>query len=216
MKAKISKLIIFMILLFLVIPSVNIVKADNHRYFEDDYSHKADDDWDDEEDDEEDDDNDKWKKEHFQESTVQPSYWNIWTRDINVIVSKNLPIQEAKLYPFELNGKTANFLVLPYNGQLFVSGEKMADFLGIKNKFYSQSRILELSKDETELIVRAGSNAAYENMLKMPMPATAMYYENTVYLPVSVIANAFGYRVNWDENKQMFILELFKERGEQK
>ena len=85
----------------------------------------------------------------------------------------------------------------------------MADLLGVKSKFYNQSRILELSDDQEELIVRSGTNAAYENMVKTPMPTTAIYYEKTVYLPVSVIANAFGYSVNWDENNEMFILEPF-------
>ncbi|MED3662862.1 copper amine oxidase N-terminal domain-containing protein [Ureibacillus sp. FSL K6-8385] len=162
--------------------------------------------------DDDDDDDYKWGRSeyNFQGNLGRPSYWNIWTRDTNVTVSNNLPVQEAKTVPFELDGKTTNLLVLPSDGQLLVSGEKMADFLGIKSKFYGQSRILELSKNGEELIVRAGTNAAYENMVKTPLPTKAIYYEKTVYLPVSVIANAFGYSVDWDESTGTFTLEQFK------
>ena len=222
-----TKWMAFIALFCFAILSMNIVNAEDHHSFhykyeklkkdDDDFykrfeKHDADDyykhfekhgDHDDYWDDDD-------EKKTPQKAVVQLSYWNIWTRDSNVTVSSNLPVQEAKIVPFELNGKTENLFVLPSNGQLLVSGEKMANLLGIKSKFYKQSRILELSNIQEKLIVRAGSNAAYENMVKTPMPTTAIYYEKTVYLPVSVIANAFVYSVNWDENHQKFILEQFK------
>ena len=234
MKTKLKKWIAFIAVFCFAIVSMNIVNAEDHHKLEGDGFHykyeklknddnfyktfqkqEDDDDEDDDDDDffkhyrKHDDDDDYLSEKNFQKSVVQPSYWNIWTRDSNVTVSSNLPVQEAKTFAFQLNGKTENFFVLPSNGQLLVSGEKMADLLGVKSKFYKQSRILELSDNQEELIVRAGSNAAYENMVKTPMPTTAIYYEKTVYLPVSVIANAFDYSVNWDENNEMFILEPF-------
>lgn len=211
-----------MLILFFVIQSVNIVQADDHHKYDDYYTHekhekhkrheKYDDDWDDYWDDWD----DRYERENKYKSQnlVQPSFWNIWTRDTNISINGNLPIQEAKDFIFEWNGKSENFFVLPANGQLLISGEKMAKFLGVKYTFYNQSRILELSNEKEELIVRAGSNAAYENMVKTPMPTKAIIYENTVYLPISVITNTFGYSVNWDETKQTFILQSFNERGE--
>lgn len=232
MKTKLKKWIAFIAVFCLAIFSMNIVSAEDHQKLEgngfhykyekfkqddDDFyktfrKHEVDDDFYKhyrKHDDDKDYLNDDYTEKKFQNSVVQPSYWNIWTRDSNVTSSSNLPVQEAKTFAFQLNGKTENLFVLPSNGQLLVSGEKMADLLGVKSKFYNQSRILELSDDQEELIVRSGTNAAYENMVKTPMPTTAIYYEKTVYLPVSVIANAFGYSVNWDENNEMFILEPF-------
>ena len=106
-----------------------------------------------------------------------------------------------------MSGKSESLYVVPLNGQLLVSGEKMAQLFGIKYKFYQESRILEVSNDQEELIVRAGSNAAYENMMKTPMPTKALYFEKSVFLPISVITNAFNYRVNWDETKGTLTLQ---------
>lgn len=228
MKRKISKLLIFIVVLFFVIQSVNIVKADDyhhnnsykyHKHHKHDYDDR--DDWDDYYDGDYDHDKYKWKGDYksksnkqFLNKIVQPSYWNIWTRTTNISSNENLPVKETKEIPFELNEKTENLLILPANGQLLVSGEKMAKFLNLKYKFYNQSRILEISNNKEELIVRAGSNAAYENMIKTPMPVTAIYYEKTVFLPVSVIANAFGYSVNWNEKKETISLQPFNERRE--
>lgn len=225
MKNKLLKYGIFIIVLFFAFQSVvNIASADDHykgdryyypkyeksdknNYFEKFDKHDHDDDYDDY----------KWKGEYeregnyknFQQNTVQPSYWNVWTRDTNITISNNLPVEEAKKVSFKLNGKTETLLVLPSNGQLLVSGEKMAKLFGIKSKYYEQSRILELSNGKEELIVRAGTNTAYENMIKTPMPAKAFSYEKTVYLPLSVIANAFGYSVEWDETNETFVLQQF-------
>ncbi|QBK24472.1 copper amine oxidase N-terminal domain-containing protein [Ureibacillus thermophilus] len=225
MKNKLLKYGIFIIVLFFAFQSVvNIASADDHykgdRYYypkyeksdKNNYFEKFD-----KHDHDDDDDDYKWKGEYEQEgnyknlqqNTVQPSYWNVWTRDTHISISNNLPVEEAKKVSFNLNGKTEKLLVFPSNGQLLVSGEKMAKLFGIKSKYYEQSRILELSNGQEELIVRAGTNAAYENMVKTPMPAKALSYEKTVYLPISVIANAFGYSVDWDEANETFILEQF-------
>jgi hypothetical protein len=66
-----------------------------------------------------------------------------------------------------------------------------------------------ITKDQNELIVRADSNAAYENRVKNPMPVKAASYEKTIYLPISVAANALGYRINWDAGSNTIMMESF-------
>ena len=63
---------------------------------------------------------------------VQPSSWNIWTRDTNTALTENLPFQEAKEVTVEINGKSETLYVVPLNGQLLVSGEKMANIYGYR------------------------------------------------------------------------------------
>jgi hypothetical protein len=211
MKKRIFKWILTVCLLLLIFPSVQIVKADDddddERYEKyerkDDWKSKKYE-WEDEDVDEEEwEDDDDWEKEGNQtslpDSQMQPSFWNVWTRDSSTSLTENLPFQEAKEVTVDINGKSESLYVVPMNGQLLVSAEKTAKLLGLEAKFYKQSRILEVSNDKEELIVRAGTNVAYENMVKTPMPAKALYYEKSVFVPISVIANAFGYRVNWDE-----------------
>ena len=215
MKKRIFKWILSVCMLLLIFPSVQIVKADDddddyekheryERYEREDDWKRKEYEWEDEDDEEEEwEDDDDWEKEGNQTSLpdnqMQPSYWNVWTRDTSTSLTENLPFQEAKEVTVDINGKSESLYVVPLNGQLLISAEKTAKLLGLESKYYQQSRILEVSNDKEELIVRAGSNAAYENMVKTPMPAKALYYEKSVFVPISVIANAFAYRVNWDE-----------------
>jgi hypothetical protein len=203
-----------MFIVFLLAQSVNIVKADDdyeqneHEGYES--YEKNEDEWEDENRNDwevEDESEEVENRTFYQENSVQPSYWNIWTRDTSTTLPENLPFQEAREVAVDISRKSESLYVVPLNGQFLVSGEKMAQLLGIKYKFYKESRILEVSNDQEELIVRAGSNAAYENMVKTPMPANALYFEKSVFLPISVIANAFNYRVNWDETKGTITLK---------
>ena len=215
-KTRIFKWTLSMFIVFLLFQSVNIVKADDDYKQNEHDEHEVkevmrDDEkkimmnWEDENESEE-----VENRTLYQENQVQPSYWNIWTRDTSTTFTENLPFQEAKEVAVEISGKSESLYVVPLNGQFLVSGEKMAQLFGIKYKFYKESRILEVSNDKEELIVRAGSNVAYENMVKTPMPANALYFEKSVFLPISVIANAFSYRVNWDETKGTITLtEIF-------
>ncbi len=208
-------------MIFFIFQSVIIVKADDddddnrdykeheryERYEGDENDH---DEWEEEEHGEEYEEYDSEEdgnRSVNQENQTQPSYWNIWTRDTNSSSTENLPFNEAKEIAVELNGKTEYLYVFPFNGQMLVSGEKMAQLLNLEHKFYKQSRILVVSKGKEELVVRAGSNAAYENMIKTPMPTNALYFEKSTYLPISVIANAFGYRVNWNAENETIVLE---------
>ncbi len=158
--------------------------------------------------DEEDDDYDYEEDGDYQQSvTTQKGYWNFWMREAVSYQNSELPITEAKEVTIKINGKDNSIYVIPRDGQLLVAGEKLAELLNIKADFYSKSRILVLSKNKTELILRAGSNAAYENKHKTPMPMKAVFIEKSLYIPISVIANAMGYRVSWNEAEQSITLE---------
>ena len=212
MKTRLVKWTLLVFILFLTFQSVNIVKADDDEYEEyerhDKYREEHDDDDDDEYEEYERDDDRQFEVRNlpFSES-IQPSLWNTWTRDASTGLNETLPFQEAKEVPIELNGKSELFYIVPQYGQLLVSGEKITKFIDAEFTFYEQSRILEVSKGNEELIVRAGSNVAYENRVKTPMPSKALYYEKSIYLPLSVIANSMGYRVSWNQENETIILQ---------
>ncbi|WP_075980059.1 copper amine oxidase N-terminal domain-containing protein [Bacillus massilinigeriensis] len=142
------------------------------------------------------------------QSTIsQSSFWNIWTREAVTSINNDLPFQNAQEVEIELNQQTEKLFMLPQNGQLLISSEQLGKFIGAKTTFYQQSKILVISKGKKELIVRAGTNAVYEDMVKTPIPTKSLYYENSIFVPISVIANAFDYRVNWDAQKEIMTLQ---------
>nr|WP_246439197.1 copper amine oxidase N-terminal domain-containing protein [Bacillus benzoevorans] len=132
----------------------------------------------------------------------QTGYWNIWTREVVNHSSTALPVLTPSTISLTVNNKPVEIYGVPQNGQLLVSAEKLAEKLGAEAKVYTISKIVKVTKGENELIIRSGSNAAYENSVKTPMPAEAVYYEKSVYIPICVLANALGYRIDWAEAEQ--------------
>lgn len=143
------------------------------------------------------------------ENEIQAEYWNIWSRKPLNNPNNSLPITSPSELSTMVNGQESKLYFIPQDGQLLVSGEAIAKILGAKAKYYSQSKILQIKQGNHELIVRADSNAVYENREKNPMPVKAAVYENTIYLPVSVAANSLGYRITYQvENNTIHFQQL--------
>ncbi|CAH2714198.1 hypothetical protein BACCIP111895_01359 [Neobacillus rhizosphaerae] len=172
--------------------------------------------------DDHDDDDDDDKHEYFQKDhdadnrtkqqrqnnfTQQKEYWSIWSREPRNDPNNAMPIASPEELIVIVNGNETSIYCIPQDGQLLVSGDAIAEIMGAQAKFYPQSKIAVLNKGNLELIVKAGSNAVFENKVKTPMPTIATCYENSVYMPVSVAANALGYRVTWDITKNAMVLQ---------
>ena len=161
-----------------------------------------------------DDDDDEGEEENwggtggdFQQTPSQTGYWNFWMREAVSTQDTQLPISTPTEVKVTINGVANSIHVIPQSGQLLVPGEKLAKLISAKTNYYPKSKIFTIKNTDTELIVRAGSNAAYENQNKTPMPIQAQYIEKSLYIPISVVGNAMGYRVSWNEADQSLVLE---------
>lgn len=159
---------------------------------------------------EEDDDNDHWDGTGGDvQSQIPPQtgYWNFWMREAVSTEGTQLPITTPTDVKITINGVANSIHAVPQDGQLLVPGEQFAKLISAKTNYYSKSKILVMTNNSSELIVRSGSNAAYENKNKVPMPIKTQYIEKSLYLPISVVANAMDYKVSWNEVEQSLILE---------
>ncbi|MCM3571329.1 copper amine oxidase N-terminal domain-containing protein [Neobacillus mesonae] len=160
-----------------------------------------------EDDDHKSDDEGGWEEQRNIQLSQQPDYWNIWSREPVNNPDTSLPIEAPGELMVFIGNQEKMIYFIPKDGQLLVSGEAIAKVLGAEFIFYPTSKICQLTKGDLELIVRAGSNAVYENKIKTPMPTQAEAYENSIYLPLSAAANALGYRVTWNEAKKAIVLQ---------
>lgn len=220
---KIVKLLLLPLIIVFALSNVGLVKADDDRKSEhnektykddeyrdqysddDEYEHESDDEYEDDDEYEGDSSSNNNGVVNFQET--QNGDWKIWTRDVAPVNQNELPIKSPTNVKINIQGKATNILAVPTGGQIYVPAKQVAELIGANVKEYSKSGIMEMQKQQTQLLVRIGSNAAYENMVKTPMPGVAIQYHNKLHIPISVIANAFQYRVEWDEANQTFLLQ---------
>lgn len=134
--------------------------------------------------------------------------WNIWTKSL-IGEKEVLPFATSKVVKLKVEGTNdeLNFSVIPKDGEFFVPGKEVAQLLGAKATFYKTSKILAIQYKENELIFRSGTNVVYDNNVKTPLPATAFYLNEELYLPISAITNGLGYVVEWQENNQLFLCQ---------
>ncbi|MBA4537360.1 copper amine oxidase N-terminal domain-containing protein [Bacillus aquiflavi] len=191
------------LLIGFIIPGTNDVMADDDG--DDEYEEYNEYEMDDDDDEHEDDGHND--HEYRENNSNQPThFWNLWSRDVTV-QKGTLPFTEPTLSIFKnAEGVEKELFVIPNEGELLVPAKEIAELLGSQTTFYRNSKIVLMEKDNYELIVKAGTNAAYENKLKTPMPAKAMFYEQSVYVPISVVTNALGYRAEWDDQGKSFLI----------
>ncbi|MFF5994436.1 copper amine oxidase N-terminal domain-containing protein [Lysinibacillus sp. KU-BSD001] len=185
-----------------------IVKADDDDYYDDDYEDYEDYEYDYDEEYDDDYDYDE-EYEYYNDQTdviTNMNTWHIWTRT-TVVNKGELPFHETKLVQFKLEneGDALSLYVIPLDGELFVPGKAIAEMLGAEATLYDTSEILEVTTRNTELLFRAGTNVVYDNKLKSPMPATAFYMNDHVYIPISVITNGLGYVAEWQEESDTVV-----------
>ncbi|WP_185830543.1 copper amine oxidase N-terminal domain-containing protein [Siminovitchia terrae] len=208
-----KKLLIMMMSVFFLLNIVHFtVKADDdhdhkkYKYYKGDWG--DDDDDDDDYDDDYDEDNEHYNNERTDNSKSITSQWYLWTRMAGTAKGE-LPFSEPQNMTFQNNSskKQLSLYCIPMNGELFIPGKSVGEFLGAKASFYSASRILELNMNDTELIFRVDTNVSYENKIKTPIPARAMFFNEDVYLPISVVANGLGFSIKWDTEQQVIYFQ---------
>lgn len=136
--------------------------------------------------------------------------WNNWSRTSS-FDKGSLPFTKSKKVTLQLESKRNNdkdklsFIIIPLDGELFVPGKAVAEALGAKASFYRTSQILEVTTENTEIILKAKTNVAYENNIYTPLPAVALSMKDDLYIPISVITNGLGYSVDWQQKDNLFI-----------
>lgn len=215
---KIVKLLLLPLIAVFVLSNVELVKADDDhhekhyekKYKDDDHDEK---DYKDDDYDEKDYKDDEYEGDSYNNSSEMTDFqqqvttWNVWTREIGSTNQGALPIKSPANVKIKIDGTNSEIFAVPTGGQLYVPAQQVGELLGATVKEYPNSGIMEIQKGQTQLIVRIGSNAAYENMVKTPMPVVVIQYNNKLYIPISVIANAFQHKVEWDDASQTLLLQ---------
>lgn len=139
---------------------------------------------------------------------LEEGKWYLWNRG-EVSYKAELPFKDAKYVTLKTvdSVETLSSYIIPLQGEYFIPGKIVSQFLGATANFYEKSSILEITSLEIELIFRANTNVAYESGIKTRLPGKAFYLNKDVYVPISVIANGLGYAVEWNELENTFVFQ---------
>lgn len=147
------------------------------------------------------------KNEH-RYSPINDNSWLTWKRTNEKNPSATLPFTGQTTIPVQVNNQLSKTLtVIPVNGQAFIQASDFSSLLDATVTYYDKIGVVEVVKQNKELLFKLQSNVAYENMTKTPIEEAPFVIDNELYLPINVLANGLGYSLTWNEQTKTMIVK---------
>ncbi|MEB3102195.1 stalk domain-containing protein [Ferviditalea candida] len=96
-----------------------------------------------------------------------------------------------------------DMIVAVSQGEVLVPAEVVLDGLQIPYVIYSKGDILELFANGHHVIFHTDKNTIYVDGLKSFLPAAPFYRNALYYIPINVLADVMGDKLEWDPNTNL-------------
>lgn len=96
-----------------------------------------------------------------------------------------------------------DIIVAVRQGELLVPAEVVLDGLKIPYVSYSKGELLEFFANGHHVIFHTGKHTIYVDGLKSFLPSSPFYRNALYYIPINVLADVLGDKLEWNPNKNM-------------
>lgn len=207
-----NKLLAFLLLFVLIFTPQQGSYADDDKHDEKEHEKYEEHE---EEEEEEHESEEGYEKNEKQTVNTQKEVWHTWSKSSTLSLAyEQSPITTQQQIRMQKENEQECLLeVLPYQGQILVPVQEVAAYLGAEVYEYSRISVVEVIQRKKHLIFKEGSRAVYEDMYKTPMPTVAITYNGKIHVPVSVIANALGWDITWNEDQTILLKTRVNQNG---
>src|SRR5699024_2077453 len=81
--------------------------------------------------------------------------------------------------------------------------------IGAKVDWNGKDRTVTVTKDNDKIVLKIDSNKALVNGKEVALDSPAVIIKDKTYIPVRFVSEAFGYKVKYDKNDGMPIVDIF-------
>ena len=105
---------------------------------------------------------------------------------------------------YSVGGTVYNIDAAPYidNGRTLVPVRYLGDAIGATTTWDDTTKTVTLSSGETVVTLVIGTSSITVNGQASPLDVAPVIQDGRTYVPVSAVAQAFGYTVSWDQASQ--------------
>jgi len=132
-------------------------------------------------------------------------------------VDKGLPapiVEDPKPYAvpdrinITLNGEYQYFYDKPINseGRILLPFRELFEFFSLEVSWDNETKTATARNEEKEIKITTGDKTAYVNDEEKKLDVTARIIDSKTYVPMRFVAEALGYSVDWNQQKQTVIL----------
>lgn len=95
------------------------------------------------------------------------------------------------------------------NDRTMLSARAFYEKIGAKVEWNGKDRTVTVSKDNDKIVLKIDSNKALVNGKEVKLDSPATIINDKTYIPVRFVSEAFGYKVKYDANEGMPIVDIF-------
>ena len=126
----------------------------------------------------------------------------------------NLIMPKMNVVTVRVNGEDITFEdpeALPkiMNNRTMLAARAFYEKIGAKVDWNGKARTVTVSKDKDKIVLTIGSNKALVNGKEVALDSAAIIVNDKTYIPVRFVSEAFGYKVKYDPNEGMPIVDIF-------
>ena len=126
----------------------------------------------------------------------------------------NLIMPKMNVVTVRVNGEDITFEdpeALPkiMNNRTMLAARAFYEKIGAKVDWNGKARTVTVSKDKDKIVLTIGSNKAIVNGKEVALDSAATIVNDKTYIPVRFVSEAFGYKVKYDPNEGMPIVDIF-------
>ena len=125
-----------------------------------------------------------------------------------------MPEMNLNLVTVRVNGEDITFEdpeALPQimNDRTMLVARAFYEKIGAKVDWNGKDKSVTVTKDNDKIVLTIGSNKALVNGKEVALDSPATIIKDKTYIPVRFVSEAFGYKVKYDANEGMPIVDIF-------
>jgi len=130
---------------------------------------------------------------------------------VYILVLASVPTSAVEPVKLVINGETVECDVAPLivDGRTLVPVRVVSENLGATVTWHGDTRTVEITRGEDELLLAIGSNVATFNGQEVTMDVAAQIVNDRTMVPVRFVAETLGVRVSWDGETRTVYIEPF-------
>ena len=87
----------------------------------------------------------------------------------------------------------------------------ISEYLDIEIEWTDSKKAIKAKKDGSTVEILTGHSCMYKDWKKIPLDVCPELINSKTYIPIKAIEDAFGYEVQWDENKNTVYIDTISD-----
>lgn len=131
------------------------------------------------------------------------------TEEYMKLIMPNVTLVTVRVNGEDITFEDPEALPKIMNDRTMLAARAFYEKIGAKVDWNGKDRTVTVTKDKDKIVLKIDSNKALVNGKEVALDSPAVIVKNKTYIPVRFVSEAFGYKVKYDKNDGMPIVDIF-------